>query len=96
MQIRKCWSDVLLLSHHEILEIPCGATEGPLVSGMASTEWAVWKARLKAKSAGGIIALKKSVLQKRSALTTGPPITLLSAPSMTATVEKHDVVNNLA
>ena len=39
------------------------------------------------------MALKTSVLQRLGA---GPPTTLVDAPSMTATVEMHDVVNNLA
>ena len=46
----------------EFLMIPCGAPEGPSVNNMALTGKAAWNARLKAKSAGGIIPLKRSLV----------------------------------
>lgn len=80
----------------EFLLIPCGGTEAPSVSGMASTSWAAWKARLKAKPAADMITLKTSVLRWLGALATGPPAALLYAPSLAATVENYDVVSSMA
>ena len=47
MQIQEAGLTSFFQLTTEFLMIPCGATEGPSVSGMASTSWAAEKARRK-------------------------------------------------
>eukprot|EP00927_Polykrikos_kofoidii_P070848 TRINITY_DN67226_c0_g1_i1.p1 TRINITY_DN67226_c0_g1~~TRINITY_DN67226_c0_g1_i1.p1 ORF type:complete len:2004 (-),score=394.10 TRINITY_DN67226_c0_g1_i1:98-6109(-) len=76
----------------EFLLIPCGSTEAPSVSGMPSANWAFWKARLKAKPASDMIALKLSLLKWLASLGSAAPSSLVYLPSLVASVDNYDAV----
>mmetsp|Transcript_67517 Transcript_67517/g.162040 ORF Transcript_67517/g.162040 Transcript_67517/m.162040 type:complete len:1938 (+) Transcript_67517:91-5904(+) len=80
----------------EFLLIPCGSTEAPSVGGLASSSWASWKARLKAKSVNDMMYLKTAVLRWLGSLAADVPPALVYLPSLVATVENYESVSNMA